>query len=257
MIRSMLSTVSRSAIRHHRHVRVQRGDRVARGLDLRAADVRRPVEHLALEVRQVHDVVVDDAERADARRGEVERGRRPEAPRADQEHLRAEQRLLPRLAHLRQHEVTAVALHLVRGEGLVLDQRELQLLPPADAARHRGHVRVAEIVENLAGEERAEPGEAVERQRRVGVREGFRHLELEEPAADRHGARDGAFAVLVGIAHVDEVDGLALGEAALHVLDRDLGDGALGVGDQIAIGLHGSGLLDFLRCRMRAPARPA
>jgi len=41
------------------------------------------VDHLALKVRQVDDVVVDDPERADARRGEVKRGRRAKATGAE------------------------------------------------------------------------------------------------------------------------------------------------------------------------------
>ena len=59
------------------------GDEVARGLDLRAADVRVAVDHLSLEVRALDDVVVDDAERADAGRREVLDGRRPEAIRKE------------------------------------------------------------------------------------------------------------------------------------------------------------------------------
>jgi hypothetical protein len=52
------------------------------------------VDDLALEVGDVDDVVVDDAERPHAGRGEVERGRRAEAAGAEQQDLRVEQLLL-------------------------------------------------------------------------------------------------------------------------------------------------------------------
>ena len=59
----------------HRDVGVERLDRALGRLRLALADAVRRVDDLALEVRRVHPVVVDDAERADARRAEVERGR--------------------------------------------------------------------------------------------------------------------------------------------------------------------------------------
>ena len=53
------------------------------------------VDDLALQVGEVDVVVVDDAERADAGRGEVQRGRRAQAAGAEQEHLAVEQRAWP------------------------------------------------------------------------------------------------------------------------------------------------------------------
>ena len=64
------------------------------GVDLRHADAVGRVDDLALEVGEVDDVVVDDAERADAGRGEVQRGRRAEAAGAEQQDLGVEQLLL-------------------------------------------------------------------------------------------------------------------------------------------------------------------
>ena len=70
------------------------------------------VDDLALEVRIVDDVVVDDAERADACRGEIERRGRAEAAGADQEDARVEQAQLALLADLRDEEVAGVAAPL-------------------------------------------------------------------------------------------------------------------------------------------------
>ncbi len=48
-------------------------------------DVGRPEEDLAVQVRLVDDVEVDEAERADAGGREIQRGRRAEAARADEQ----------------------------------------------------------------------------------------------------------------------------------------------------------------------------
>jgi hypothetical protein len=71
------------------------------------------VNDLSLQVRLVDDVVVDDAERANARGGEVEQRRAPESARADDEHLRVLQPLLSGHAEVRDDEVPAVAPDLV------------------------------------------------------------------------------------------------------------------------------------------------
>ncbi len=57
------------------HVRVQLANPPLGRLDLRLPERGRRVEHLTLEVRLVHEVVVHDPEAADACSGEVERSR--------------------------------------------------------------------------------------------------------------------------------------------------------------------------------------
>ncbi len=69
---------------------------------------------LALQVRLVDDVGVDDPERAHSGGCEVERRRRAEPARADEEHACVEQPLLPVLADLGDEEVAAVARALLR-----------------------------------------------------------------------------------------------------------------------------------------------
>ena len=64
---------------------------ISRRLGLRHPDPLGVVDHLALQVGGVDDVVVDEADRADAGGGEVERRRRAEAAGAEQQHLRVEQ----------------------------------------------------------------------------------------------------------------------------------------------------------------------
>ena len=75
---------------------------------------RGAVDDLPLQVAEVDDVEVDEAERADAGRGEIERRRRAEPARADAQHARRLQPPLPFLADFGQQQVTAVALPLAQ-----------------------------------------------------------------------------------------------------------------------------------------------
>ncbi len=100
------------------HVGVQRGQRLLGRVDLALAHPVHVVEDLALQVGLVDDVHVDDAERAHAGGGQVEGGRRPQAPGTEEQHLGVEQLELARLAHLGQEQVALVAVALGRGEGL-------------------------------------------------------------------------------------------------------------------------------------------
>ncbi len=106
----------RGVVRRDADVRVDREQPVLRGIELRAADVRRPVQNLPLQVAEVHDVEIDDADRADAGCGEIHRDRRSQAAGADAEDLRGLELLLPQHADFRQDQMTAVALEIVLGE---------------------------------------------------------------------------------------------------------------------------------------------
>ena len=98
---------------HDANVRVQRLERALRGLDLGLAEPVGRVDDLALEVRLVDDVGVDDPERADTGRGEVERRGRAEPAGADEQDARVEQALLALLADLGDEQVPAVARALL------------------------------------------------------------------------------------------------------------------------------------------------
>ena len=80
------------------------------------ADPLGVVDHLALEVRQVDLVVVDDPERADAGGRQVQRRRRAEAAGAQQQHLGVEQLLLALDADLGDQQVAGVAVALFGGQ---------------------------------------------------------------------------------------------------------------------------------------------
>ena len=82
------------------HVRVHPSDPLRHHLRLRPADVRRSEQDLAVQVRGIHHVIVDEAEGADPGRGQILGQRTAEPSRADQEHPCREQRLLTFEAHL-------------------------------------------------------------------------------------------------------------------------------------------------------------
>ena len=100
-------------------MRVEFRDRRRRALNLRMAEVGGAVDHLPLQVRQRHDVIVDHPERADARRRKIQQYRRAEPAGADDQHPRALERSLARPAHLAQHDVARVAFEFLRGKRLV------------------------------------------------------------------------------------------------------------------------------------------
>ena len=82
-------------------MRVERADEVARALGLGAADVDGAVDHLPLKIADADRVVVDDADGADARCGEIRDHRAAETARADDQHLRRLELLLARSADAR------------------------------------------------------------------------------------------------------------------------------------------------------------
>ena len=83
------------------------------GFDLGLADVFDAEEDLALEVAGADDIDVGQADRADARRGQVQADRATQPAGADAEHLGVEQFLLPFDADFRQDQVALVAVDLL------------------------------------------------------------------------------------------------------------------------------------------------
>ena len=99
-------------MRLDRDMRVEAMNRGSRALDLGLADFGRPVDHLALQIRQRDRVVVDDAERPDPGGREIEQRRRAKSTGADHQHPRALERGLSGPADLTQHDVASITLEL-------------------------------------------------------------------------------------------------------------------------------------------------
>ena len=127
-------------------VGVERLDRRSRAESVFGiADPLGVVDHLALQVGGVDDVVVDEADRADPGGGQVERGRarrgrRRRAAAPSRSAASAGRRPRPRAAACGASSGRAAR----RSSRSVGDHRQPLLLPGEDAAGHRGDVLVAE-----------------------------------------------------------------------------------------------------------------
>ena len=225
------------AERHDLDVRVQRLDPAPRRVGLRLAERVGRVRDLALEVRLVDDVRVNDSEPPDARRSQVEGGRRAQPTCADEQYPRVEQLQLALLADLGDQEVPAVPRLPRRAERARKLRREAVSLPIGVAAGQRDRAFVAELGECLRGEGRAVAGGAVEDHRARAV--WGRLLDPGFQVAPRHVHRAGdpALLPLVALAHVDEER--ALVEQRLDTRGVGLLDLGLGRLKQVAVGAHG------------------
>ena len=210
---------------HDLDVGVERLDRLAGGVDLLRAEALGRMDDLALQVARLDDVEVDDAERPNAGRGEVQGARAAEAAGADEQHLRLEQLHLPGGADLRDQEVPAVARLLGRGEGRRRLDRQAVCLPREDAAGHVGDVRVAQLLELLGAEAGAGAASAVQDDLGGLVGDGRFDLLLELAARDEQGARDMAGVPLDLLADVDQLR--TGGVPGLGFRRADLADGGL------------------------------
>ena len=85
-------------------------------IELLAAHVLGAVDHLALQVGEVDHVEIDQADAADAGRGQVQPERRAQAAGAHQQHLGRFQLQLALHAHFGHDQVPAVAQDLVVGK---------------------------------------------------------------------------------------------------------------------------------------------
>ena len=72
---------------------------------------------LPLQIRQRHAVVIDNAERANARRRQILQHRRTEPAGANDKHTGALQLLLAGPAHLAKDDMAGITLDFGRGEG--------------------------------------------------------------------------------------------------------------------------------------------
>ena len=101
---------------HEGNVRIEFVDALGGAVDLQPIDVRRGMDDLALQVRQRHGVVIDRAEPADARGGEIHQHRRAEPAGADHQHRGGLQLGLSRAADVAQHDMAGVAFELDRAQ---------------------------------------------------------------------------------------------------------------------------------------------
>ena len=174
--------------------------------DFGIADALGGVDHLALQVRLVHDVVIDDPDRADPGGCEVERGRRAEAAGAEQEHLGVEQLQLALDTDLREQRVTRVAGPLRLGQPGSVDRRQARGLPGDDAALDHADVVVSERGELGRHVRGAVVGAAVEQEPLGGVRRELVDARDELTLGNVDRGVEVGLVPLVLLANVDQLD---------------------------------------------------
>ena len=96
-----------------RNVRIEPRNHGLRAVDLARADIVGAEDDLPLQVRQRHDVIVDNAQRADAGGGKIEQHRRTETAGADHQHARRLQLRLSGAADLAQHDVARITFQFL------------------------------------------------------------------------------------------------------------------------------------------------
>jgi hypothetical protein len=94
-------------------VRVDVVNPVGCGVELRSSDVFRSVDYLSLEIGDIHGIEVDEAKRADSGRGKIERRRRTEPARTDQENAGLLELSLSRCSDFVENEMPTIASQLV------------------------------------------------------------------------------------------------------------------------------------------------
>jgi hypothetical protein len=122
-----------------------------------------------------------------------------------------------------QEEMALVTVALVRRERDGHAPGAALVLPPAEAARHGQHVRVAKFLQGLRRERAAHAAGAVHNDLLVTV-SGLRlDLCLQVAARDVQHVCERALVVLVGFAHVEH-EHVTPGDALLGILRGDLDD---------------------------------
>ncbi|MBV6491081.1 MAG: hypothetical protein CNCCGFBP_01613 [Fimbriimonadaceae bacterium] len=95
---------------------VDRGDLGLGRFEFGSSHIRFAMNHLPLQVREINDVEIHDAEAADPRCGEIQRGWRAQPPSPDEQHTCALELALPRKPDFRQNQMARVAQDFVRGK---------------------------------------------------------------------------------------------------------------------------------------------
>ena len=101
-------------------------DAIARAIELLASHVLRAVQDLALEIRIVDNVEIDQPKCADAGRGQVKRDRRSEPASANAKHLGRLELFLPLQRYLRHDEMPRITGNFIIAKLDVLESHRIQ-----------------------------------------------------------------------------------------------------------------------------------
>ena len=146
-------------VTHDPALGVDRGDGVGERVDLEPAHVGEAVADLAMQVGQLDEVVVDDADGADARTGEVGNERAAEPPGTDDEHTCRGEPTLRELTEAGQHDLPAEPGDALRSERRRRLDQGCWTRAHAAIVRSAGlNVRRSRVRTVVAGQETDAPG---------------------------------------------------------------------------------------------------
>jgi hypothetical protein len=233
------------AERDQLHIRIEGGERFPGRLDLGHAQAIDVVEHLALEVGGIHHVRVDDPQRPDPGRGQIEGGGRPQAAGPDQKNRGPQEGGLAGLSDLREEDVAAVSGPLFGGHSPRWRPWSAFSLPSTEAPRHRMDVAVSHRTQCVGSQGAATAATAEEDDLGLWIGDCPGNGALERAAGEKEGPGEGALGVLVTLANVDDDSRT---QTSFDRLGFDLGDCRPSDGDEFLIGSHGSQVTGDRRC---------
>ena len=144
------------------------------------------MKNLALKVRGIHFVHIQDTERSYPGSSEVKRRRRTQSAGADHQHLLLKQGQLALLPHLRQEQVALIAVALLGRERRRLLPRLPFILPTTEPAGHRNYVRIAELTERLGGKGGPHAASAIHDDRYLVIGDAGLDLGLQMTTGNMH-----------------------------------------------------------------------
>ncbi len=161
------------------------------------------MQDLALQVAEIHHVVIGDPQGADARRSQIERRRRTQPARTDQQHARRLQALLASQANFRQAQVPRIAFAEIDVDVGTL-HRQPRGIPGLGSTHDRGDVAIAVRPEQQCALLRTLATLAQQQYLGIKVGQDFTRIDLQHGAVDPACTLGHAQRVLVVAAHIDQ-----------------------------------------------------
>ena len=190
-------------VRHHLATGVDLFEGLVRRDGFETAQVGRAVQDLALQVGDVDHVGIDNAERPNARRGQIQARRATQSAGADEQHTRVEQFALSAFPHFGNEQMAGEPLHFGLVERAVAVEVQPGGLPRLDVALDVRDIGIAHALQCLCGQ-RALALVAIDDNRAITVVVHAFDAKFEKPTRHIFRAGDIPSDVVFALAHVNE-----------------------------------------------------
>ena len=98
---------------HHRNRRVELQQPTLRTQDLRQPHLPLTIQHLPLQVRHTHTIIINQANHPHPSTSQIRSNRRAQAPHTHHQHPRRSKSPLPHLANLRQNQLASITIRKI------------------------------------------------------------------------------------------------------------------------------------------------